>query len=237
MLNKNLTVLIEQTKKLRILYVEDDEQTREYTLDMLNNFFCNISIAVDGKDGLDKFNKNQYDVIFTDINMPNMNGIEMIEKIREFNKEISIIMLSAYDDVEYFLKTIKAGIDGYLLKPFEFSQIEEIIFKIIDDKIDLKQQDNRVRFIDNFYWDKKEESLYCYEKKIVLTRNELALFRLLTSLKHATCSSMDIEIAVFDDDKCDDSRVRNLLSRLKRKLQSNIIESIYGQGYRLKYDK
>jgi len=223
--------------KLKVLYVEDDKETRLHTVEMFKNFFFDITIAVDGRDGLNKFDANKYDVIFTDINMPIMNGIDMIEKIRMLNKDISIIIFSAHDEVEYFIKSIFYGIDGYLLKPFTMPELKKIINKLVNKKQTLLVENNNKnikKLINGFFWDKCDEILYQNDKKIMLTKNEILLFKLFTSSESRIYTAIDIEIIIFDDDINDTFRVRNLLSRLKKKLQYDLIESIYGHGYRLK---
>jgi len=122
MIDKQLNKLIEFTKNLTLLYIEDDEDSREQTLDTLELFFTKIVIAVDGEDGLYKYNSNKIDFIITDINMPKLNGIEMIQKIRKLNQTIPIIIVSAHSDTDFFLDSIKVGVDGYLIKPLESEQ-------------------------------------------------------------------------------------------------------------------
>ncbi len=106
--------LLKTSKTIKVLYVEDNETARESTLGMLENFFKDIVVAVDGLDGWEKFQENEYDLIISDINMPRMNGIEMINEIRKVNHDISILILSAYNESGYFMDTIRIGIDGYL---------------------------------------------------------------------------------------------------------------------------
>lgn len=122
MIDKQLSELMEFTKNLTLLYIEDDEDSREQTLGTLGLFFTKIVIAVDGEDGLCKYNSNKIDFIITDINMPKLNGIEMIQRIRKFNQTIPIIIVSAHSDTDFFLDSIKVGVDGYLIKPLESEQ-------------------------------------------------------------------------------------------------------------------
>ena len=119
--------LTESSKYLKLLYVEDSEVARESTLDMLSIFFDNIHVANDGEEGFSAFCNNEYDIIITDLNMPKMNGIEMIYKIRELNQDVVVLVLSAHDNPHYFLETISAGISGYLLKPIDTQQFTDMI--------------------------------------------------------------------------------------------------------------
>ena len=132
----NLKELSNQTRKLKLLYVEDEEDARENTVRFLSNFFTNIVVAVDGQDGLEKFKNGAFDIVLTDINMPTMNGLDMIKNIRDIDSDIPILILSAYSESEYFLKSIEYDVDGYVLKPLAIEQFKRVILKVVK-KIDL----------------------------------------------------------------------------------------------------
>jgi PAS domain S-box-containing protein len=122
--------LIEYSKDLKLLYVEDNPDAREMTAMILEDFFDNIILAVDGEDGLEKFKDNDIDFVISDINMPKLNGIDMCEKIREIDQEVSLVILSAHNEDNFFMKSIKMGIDAYLLKPIDIDQLTSVIYKI-----------------------------------------------------------------------------------------------------------
>ncbi|MEA3315027.1 MAG: response regulator, partial [Campylobacterota bacterium] len=131
--------LQEYSKELKVLYVEDNEEARVSTIEVLYEFFEDITIALDGLEGLDKFNNSTFDLIISDINMPNMNGIAMTEEIRKTDKEIPILIVSAYSESGYFIETIKLGVEGYLLKPIELEQFIIMLSKTIE-KIKMKKK-------------------------------------------------------------------------------------------------
>lgn len=143
---EHLQNLIKSTKKLNILYVEDDKIARDSTLRFLETFFLKIDTAFDGEQAYVKKSLKKYDIIITDINMPNLNGIELIKKIREDDASTPVLILSAYDDRDYFIESIKFGVDGYILKPLELEQFYIIISKIVKrielDKALLEYQHN-----------------------------------------------------------------------------------------------
>ncbi|WP_373001358.1 EAL domain-containing protein [Sulfurimonas sp.] len=124
---------------LNILYVEDNEEARQFTMEMLKRFFKSITVAADGEDGLAKFKENEFDMILTDINMPKMNGLEMAKEIKSINKSIPILILSAHNEENYFISSIQIGIDGYLLKPLEISQFTDTLLKSVE-KIHLQKE-------------------------------------------------------------------------------------------------
>ena len=144
----NLTNL--QNNTLALLYVEDNEQARKSTQIILQEYFNHIIVAIDGEDGFEKFQKNPIDLIITDINMPKMNGIEMIKKIRALNIEIPILIVSAYDDTQYFTDSIKHGVQGYILKPLNINQLDETITRIIEKIIQDEEQKNTTRLLQQY---------------------------------------------------------------------------------------
>ena len=125
------TKLIELTSHMSVLYVEDDADIRDTVEDYLIKLFHNIKIAEDGLIGLQAYQSKSYDLILTDIMMPNMNGLEMSKKIREINKDQEIIIMSAYTDVEYFTQSILIGISGYIIKPMNLEQMNEALYRSV----------------------------------------------------------------------------------------------------------
>lgn len=220
--------------KVRVLYVEDNEEARVQTIKLLENYFKNIDVSENGQDGFKMFQENKYHIVFTDLNMPIMDGITMIEEIRKIDKKTPIVVLSAHDDTEYFLKTIHSGIDGYILKPYEFNQINDTINKVLQKVASEKTPSEKIKLSPNFTWDKKNQVLLKDGDVIKLTKNEVKLFTLLTTNKHSTFESKEIENYIFNDDMYNNRRIRNLMSRLNKKLGSTLVESIYGVGYKIK---
>ncbi len=136
---KNIKELINYTQTLKLLYVEDNKEARESTQLILEEFFSSVVVAVNGEDGYEKFQENDIDLIITDINMPKINGLEMIKKVREIDKEVSILVLSAYNESGFFMESIKLGVEGYLLKPIDMDQFLGVLEKAIQ-KIQLTNQ-------------------------------------------------------------------------------------------------
>ncbi len=227
-----LKSIIKQTKDYTILYAEDNEEQRLQTIKMLQNYFGNIISAVNGHEAFElyKEHKDEIKIVFTDIKMPIMDGIKLCEHIRETDKIVPVVIFSAYDDKEFLLEGIKVGIDGYILKPYTLELITETIQKIIK-----KTGQFNIRYLkDGFYWNQNDESLYNKDHhEIKLSKNERVLVKLLSSAENKIVSPLDIENEVFDDLKSDNRRVRNLISRLNLKLNKNLVESIYGEGYKI----
>lgn len=161
-------LLKKYSKDISILFVEDDADIRNETKELLEEIFLNVHIAIDGKDGLDKYlkfykeNNAYYDLVITDIKMPNMNGIDLCKAIYEQNNKQTILVLSAHNENEYLIKLINIGIRQFLLKPLEYKIFLDVIFKInreiYFDKNKEKEND-LIQLSDNLFWNKKNNEL------------------------------------------------------------------------------
>jgi len=131
--------LIKFSKTIKVLYVDDDLKHRESAFGVFKIFFHEIDTARNGEEGFQKFLDNKYNLIITDINMSKINGIEMITKIREVSKNITVLIMSSDEDKKHFMDLIKLGVDGYILKPVKIPQFVEVIQKVIE-KFQNKQE-------------------------------------------------------------------------------------------------
>lgn len=127
---------------LNVLYVEDDAITREALLEFLTEVTKKVYTAEDGKKALKIYEKENIDVLITDIKMPEMNGFELIKKIREKDRDIPVIVTTAYDEVDYLVECIELGVNHFLLKPIETDKLYEILKKIVEN---LSMQKNLVQ--------------------------------------------------------------------------------------------
>jgi YesN/AraC family two-component response regulator len=124
--------LIKETKQLKLLYVEDNEEARNSTMKMLGNFFNEITVGVDGEDGFEKFQGGSFDLVLSDINMPKVNGIEMTWKIREIGSKVPVIILSAHHEKSYIDDSYDLGVDDYLLKPIVLPKLIDTLEGILE---------------------------------------------------------------------------------------------------------
>jgi PAS domain S-box-containing protein len=151
--------LIKLSSPLKLLYVEDNKAARETTCMIFEELFSNITIAVDGKDGLDKFKNSSFDLIITDINMPILNGLDMIKEIKKIDDEIPILILSAHNEDNLFMDSIKLGIDGYLLKPIDIDKLAQMIYKIVQKYKYINEAKSNLHFLQEYQKATNESSI------------------------------------------------------------------------------
>ena len=138
--------------KFTLLYVEDDDVIRVELSQLLMGFFSNVLVAKNGKDGLRTYLENQdnIDLILTDINMPVYNGLDMIKKIREFDKKIPVIFATAHSDNEFLIEAIKLKAQEYIVKPIDIrhllSLMNEIATGLYHDSLLEQQQKELIKY-------------------------------------------------------------------------------------------
>ena len=152
MTQDTVITLAQKCQDLKLLYVEDDSTTREVTLEVLKEFFNDITVAVDGEDGFECYQKaqNHFDLILTDITMPKMNGIEMIHAIRTTDKESVIVVFSAHNESSFFEQTIAIGVDGYVLKPLNIAQFVQTLSYVIEKVILRKKETQNFNLLNQY---------------------------------------------------------------------------------------
>ena len=121
----NISIL----KNITILYAEDEKDLREVTHQILKGFTKKQYVAQDGAEGLELFkqHENEIDLIITDVNMPILNGLEMVKEIKKINMNIPIIVATAFSNKEYLLEAIDIGVDKYVLKPIDVAKLLQVM--------------------------------------------------------------------------------------------------------------
>ncbi len=110
---------------LKVLYVEDDDDARDMTQIFLKKRVGKLIIAKDGEEGLKKFIENQPDIVITDLRMPNLGGLELSREIRKLDNKCSIIITTAFSEVETVIEAVDIGIDKYVVKPIDTKELLE----------------------------------------------------------------------------------------------------------------
>lgn len=238
-------LLKKYSKDLSILFVEDDIHIRNETKELLEEIFSVVHVAVDGKDGLEKYigfyeeNQYYYDVVLSDIKMPNMDGIDLIKAIYKENKNQIILVLSAHNDIEYLMELINIGIRQFILKPLNYNNFIDTIFKINKELYFEKNKEivqDTIKLSPNLFWHKHNEELRENDKLIKLTKKEFLLISLLIKSPEKTYSVEKILSTLWRDDfnqNPDITNLKNIISRLRKKVVSLNIENVHSFGYKI----
>lgn len=225
-------------RRPKILYVEDDLTLSFVTRDNLTIKGYNIDAISNGKDALETFTKNKYDLCILDIMLPKMDGFTLAEKIRELDFQIPIIFVTARSAKEDKIHGLKLGGDDYITKPFS---IEELVLKI---EVFLKRKSVQLPEDSTSYkevsqragWDPVNLILTVDSQKHTLTHREAELFSCLYKNREKVVKREDLLIELWGHDHFFSSRSLDVfISRLRKHLKGSgvIIENVYNVGYRL----
>jgi len=238
----NSKELLQYTKKLSLLFAEDHSELRVNTTEILKNFFKNVDSSKDGEEALARYkeaheNGTPYDLILTDVLMPKMNGIDLTKKIYEINPKQIVIVLSAYDESEYLLPLINLGIEQFIKKPIDYQELLKallIIAKKFVDNAPTNLNNTDIILSSDYTFNKDTKSLYNSGESIYLTKYEIIFLELLTKKIGKISSNEDI-VSFFKNanETIDPQNIRKLVSKLRKKLPQESLESIYGVGYRV----
>ena len=225
----------------RVLLVEDEEDAREILEFYLDTIFDEVEIACDGQEGLELYTKSYeenkaFDLVLTDIKMPNKDGLSMIDDITALNENQKFIIVSAYKDEEYLFRSIGLNVISYFVKPLEVKNIMEMLkkvkTKVLEDKSKQEVQVELINLNETYSFNTKTNLLYKGEELINLSKKETLLIQaLITNIKEIKTKEFLKEF-IWNDDKTSDATMRTVIKRVKDKVcDDDFIVSKKGLGY------
>lgn len=226
----------------RVLLVEDEEDAREILSFYLDTVFDEVEIACDGQEGVEIYQKAYdegkcFDLVLTDIKMPNKDGLTMIEDICKIEEDQKFIIVSAYKDEEYLFKSINLNVISYFVKPLEVKNIMELLkkvkTKVLEDKQkNIQKEDEVVNLNATYIYNRKSNLLYKGDELISLSKKEALLLKALVKDIKQIKSKEYLKKAVWNDENTSDATMRTVIKRVKDKVSDDdFITSKKGLGY------
>lgn len=222
----------------RVLLAEDESVAREILSFYLNTIFDDVVVAQDGLEGLALYKKsfqenNQFDLVLTDIKMPNMNGIEMLESIHELNKKQKFIIVSAYKDEDMLQKSISLKVLGYFIKPLNVDNVMELLIKAKKEVLEDRKTAQGIMQINQIYtYHKNSKLLYEDETLVKLSKKETLALDILIQNRGKITDILSFKKVIWKDKETLDATFRTVMKRLKDKIKTkDFITSRKGQGY------
>ncbi len=225
------------TNAFSLLLVEDDVCLLEELKLFLGDFFDTIDTAITAEAGYELFLEHSYDAIITDIQLPGQSGLKLVEKIQKQAKDQIVIVMSAYKEVDYFLKSIELKVYGFLTKPFDSQKLIAMMLKLTDEIKSKKAHDNTsalVSLSQGVVFDMQAKLLFVENEMQVLTQKEEHLLRILIKNMNYFISNELLCKAIWADEEISSSTLRALVKRLRDKLcYTESISNMKGRGYKL----
>ena len=221
--------------KSSLLLVEDDENVRVSFSKVLQLYVQHVYTAENGEAALKMYHKYHPDIMITDIKMPKMNGLELIKSIRKENKEIPIIVTSAYVDQDFLLESIKLSLVEYVVKPIKSTLLSALLERCASL---LLEKNKTIIMIDkqNAY-DFDNKTFMFNNESIVLTQKEIELFEILLAHKNTLVTRQNIEDKLYIYEEAPPSALKNLVFKLRKKIGNDIITTVGKLGYMISDEK
>lgn len=219
----------------RILVIEDDIDIQNIIKTFLENAGYTIITANDGLDGIEKFKKQQFDLILLDILMPKIDGFVVCEMIRN-ESNIPIIILTALDEETDQVKGFELKVDDYITKPFStivlLKRVEAVLRRIGDKEEN--HEDREFLLYRDINIDVEGYKVFVNGKKIELTAREFEVLKELIEHKGRVLTRENLINSLWKYDFLGDERVVDThIKNLRKKLDVDYIETIRGVGYRI----
>jgi DNA-binding NtrC family response regulator len=149
-------------EKARIMVIDDEESMCKFMQIMLKKEGYGVSSAQSGKEALEELQNSHYDLVIADLMMPEMNGLELLSKVKSIDPELNFIVMTAYASVDTAIEALKKGAFDYIAKPFKVDELKITIKKsleqkrIVKENLDLKRQLKKEFSLDSFIGDTPE---------------------------------------------------------------------------------
>jgi len=219
-------------KEHTVLYAEDDKAVQSSVVEYLSKYFKDVFVASDGEEALSLYTKQKPNVLIFDIDMPKIDGLSLAKIIRESNKTVPIVMLTAFTDTDKLLKATELNLSKYLVKP-----VDPFSFKEAMQKLALELETSSSLYVElkeGFKWHKEKKELTDNGKAVPLSKKEQTLLNLLVSKHNESVHFTDIMALVWEDDfdaEISIESVKYQVSMLRKKLPKESIKNVYGKGY------
>lgn len=217
----------------KILVVEDDKELNQAVSQFLNHNGYDVTGCVNVMDAYDTLENTVYDLIVTDIMMPEIDGFEFASNVRELNEEIPILFMTARDDLASKQRGFRIGIDDYMVKPIDF---DELFLRIGALLRRAKISADRRLEVGSFVMDTDEHTAYLKEEEILMTNREFSILYKLLSYPKKTFTRTQLMNEFWDADTETAPRAVDVyMTKLRQKLaacEDFEIVTVHGLGYK-----
>ena len=221
--------------RYRILIVEDEPISLEMLSKTLKEDF-NVLTANNGKKGFELYKKFNPHIIISDLNMPIMNGIELIQKIRELDQNSKIIITTFKNDVQTLLQASELKLFKYLIKPIDFIALKNIIKESIEELNRFNTVAlNLINISPTLIWKTSEFELFSNNQIVKLTPKEKKVLNLLLQKPNQVFTYNEIIYEVWEknNEAGDRKTLKTMITGLRKKIKDVEINNVYGYGYKI----
>ena len=213
---------------MKILLVEDDIMLNEMITEYITSTGHAIKSVKTGNESLEILDKEKFDLLILDINLPDINGFSILEKMHEQKRMIPTIYISALIDIEEISRAFDLGCFDYLKKPFHLKELTLRINKILKTRI-VPQRHKRLS--KHYSFDSENMTLLFNNEPHILPKRQLQIIELLALNRSLVVQYDMFRTYVWNDDYIDNATIRAEVNRVKTVLKEDFIKNIRGSVY------
>jgi DNA-binding response OmpR family regulator len=212
---------------LKILLVEDDEFIGEMIKDYFEMQGNRVDYYNSPKKALEEIYPASYDIFLIDINMPEMDGYEFYNELKNYASDVPVIFITAYSDIDHVEKAFELGAADYIKKPFDLKELELRVKRLVFKKT------NWVKITDDYKFDLNKLKLFYKDKEVDLTQNERYFLEILVKNIGQVVDNETLRDYVWDGKDICSNTIRTHVKKLRSKLKENFIKNVRGSGYKI----
>lgn len=220
--------LLDLLSDKKVLCVEDEDIILSNIVEALELFFGKVVGVKDGLEALDEALSNVYDVLMFDISIPHLDGLEVVKKIRQVNKKIPIIVLSAHTEQEYLWRAVELKITRYLTKPYDkttlIKALEDVAMELVDHRPTLQ-------LTPKYIYDFCRKTLTSEDETIHLSKSESRLLEYFLKRPNQTITYEQIFEYMWEFEQPSKEALKSIVKELRKKIDAGFIKNLYGVGY------
>ncbi|HEX5330306.1 response regulator transcription factor [Sulfuricurvum sp.] len=216
---------------MKILLLEDDIMLNRAIKHYLESTGHMVISTIDGNGCLETLSKEKFDLLVFDINVPDVDGLSILEKLHEQKKMVPTIFISALIDIEDITRAFDIGCHDYLKKPFHLKELTLRINKILKTR-QVPQVHKRLSA--SYSYDSENMVLYFDNEPQILPKKHIQIIDLLSANRSLICHYDMFRDYVWNDDEIDNATIRAEVNRVKKALKEDFIINIRGIGYMVK---
>lgn len=213
---------------MKILLLEDEAMLSEAINEYLASLGHRISLFEDGTDALERLKTETFDLLVLDINVPGINGLELLEQLHALKIRTPAIYISALVDIEGISRAYDLGCYDYLKKPFHLKELSLRIDKVMQS---CSIPQSHLKLSKSYSYDAATSTLVCENVTQPLTKRQLQIIDLLARNRGRVVDFDQFRTYIWDEEYVDNATIRAEVSRLKKSLKEDFIQNIRSLGY------
>jgi len=219
---------------LKILLLEDEQMLSEAINEYLLSSGHRVTSFYDGSDALEALKEETFDLLILDINVPGIDGLDLLEQLHALKIRPPAIYISALVDIEGISRAYDLGCYDYLKKPFHLKELSLRIDKVMQS---CTIPQNHLRLSKSYAYDASTSTLMCDNVTQTLTKRQLQIIDLLARNRGRVVDFDQFRNYVWDEEYVDNATIRAEVSRLKKSLKEDFIQNIRALGYMIDIPK